>query len=160
MEVVESNIQPSFKLGDFTGLSEEEARARPEQQGPNELLVYKKRSIWVIVVDVLREPMFIMLVVAEGLYLAIGEPSDALMLLGFVFVVMAVTIVQERRTEGALDALRDLSSPRAPAIRGGTQRRVPGREVVQGDILVITEGDRSVSLRASTARRCRVMSLA
>jgi Ca2+-transporting ATPase len=64
------------------------------------------------------------------------------MLLGFVFVVMGITIVQERRTEHALEALRDLSSPRALVIRGGRQRRIPGREVVPGDILVVAEGDR------------------
>ena len=71
-----------------------------------------------------------------------GEPQDALMLLGFVFVVMAITIVQERRTENALDALRDLSSPRALVIRDGRQQRIPGRAVVPGDILVVSEGDR------------------
>ncbi|OFW55328.1 MAG: ATPase, partial [Actinobacteria bacterium RBG_16_70_17] len=87
-------------------------------------------------------PMFLMLVAAGSIYLFMGEPTDALMLLGFVVVVMGITVVQERRTERALDALRDLSSPRALVIRGGEQRRIPGREVVRGDILVLAEGDR------------------
>ena len=86
--------------------------------------------------------MFLMLVAAGALYLVMGSPGDALMLLGFVFVVMAITIVQERRTERALDALRDLSSPRALVIRGGVRRRIAGREVARGDILVLSEGDR------------------
>ena len=64
------------------------------------------------------------------------------MLLGFVFVVMAITIVQERRTERALEALRDLSSPRALVIRDGVRQRIAGREVVRGDIVVLSEGDR------------------
>ena len=64
------------------------------------------------------------------------------MLLGFVFVVMGITIVQERRTERALEALRDLSSPRALVIRDGQQKRIAGREVVRGDMLVLAEGDR------------------
>ena len=76
------------------------------------------------------------------LYLFTGEIGDALMLLGFVFVVMGITIVQERRTERALDALRDLSSPRALVIRDGVHRRIAGREVVRGDILLLAEGDR------------------
>jgi Ca2+-transporting ATPase len=86
--------------------------------------------------------MFLLLVSAGGLYLLMGELGDALMLLGFVFVVMAITIVQERRTERALDALRDLSSPRALVIRDGIQQRIAGRDVVPGDWVVLSEGDR------------------
>jgi magnesium-transporting ATPase (P-type) len=106
----------SIDLGGFSGLSEEEARTRLEREGLNELPTQKKRRLWSIVLEVAREPMFLMLVVAGGLYLFMGEPTDTLMLLGFVFVVMAITIVQERRTEHALDALRDLSSPRASSV--------------------------------------------
>ena len=83
-----------------------------------------------IVLEVVREPMFLMLVAAGVVYLLLGEPADALMLLGFVFVVMTITIVQARRTEHALEALRDLSSPRALVIRDGQRRRIAGREVV------------------------------
>jgi Ca2+-transporting ATPase len=86
--------------------------------------------------------MFVLLVVAGALYLIMGRPGDALVLLGFVFVVMGITVGQERRTERALDALRDLSSPRALVIRQGQQRRVAGREVARGDILLLNEGDR------------------
>ena len=64
------------------------------------------------------------------------------MLLGFVFVVIGITFYQERKTERALEALRDLSSPRALVIRDGKQRRIAGREVVYGDIIVLSEGDR------------------
>jgi Ca2+-transporting ATPase len=64
------------------------------------------------------------------------------MLLGFVFVVVGITLYQERKTERALEALRDLSSPRALVIREGRQRRIPGREVVRGDVIVLVEGDR------------------
>ncbi|HJX64142.1 MAG TPA: cation-transporting P-type ATPase, partial [Polyangia bacterium] len=132
----------SLDLGGFAGLGEDEARVRLEQEGPNELPAQKKRSLLAIVLEVVREPMFIMLIVAGSLYLTLGETGDALMLLGFVFAVMAITMVQERRTEGALDALRDLSSPRALAIRGGVHSRIAGRDVVRGDILVLAEGDR------------------
>ncbi len=113
-----------------------------ERHGPNELPSPERRGLPAIAWEVVREPMFIMLVAAGSLYLLMGEPGDALMLLGFVFVVMGITIVQERRTEHALEALRDLSSPRALVIRDGAQRRIPGREVVPGDVLVVAEGDR------------------
>jgi Ca2+-transporting ATPase len=134
--------QPSLDLGAQAGLSEEEARLRLEKLGPNELPAQRKRSLLAIVLEVVREPMFILLIVAGGLYLLLGDASEAIMLLGFVFVVMAITIIQSRRTERALDALRDLSSPRALVIRGGVHRRIAGREVVQGDWLVLAEGDR------------------
>ncbi len=113
-----------------------------ERDGPNELPSREKRGLFAIVWEVVREPMFLMLVAAGALYLMMGEPKDALMLLGFVFVVMGITIIQERRTEHALEALRDLSSPRALVIREGQQHRIPGREVVPGDILIVVEGDR------------------
>jgi Ca2+-transporting ATPase len=129
-------------LGGLVGLSEADALARLQQEGPNELPVQKKRSLWTIGLEVAREPMFLMLVAAGSLYLFMGEPGDALMLLGFVFVVMAITIIQERRTERALEALRDLSSPRALVIRGGVHHRIAGRDVVRGDLVVLCEGDR------------------
>jgi len=132
----------SLDLGGFSGLSEQEASLRMERDGPNELPSPDRRGLPAIAWEVIREPMFIMLVAAGSLYLLMGEPGDALMLLGFVFVVMGITIVQERRTEHALEALRDLSSPRALVIRDGRQRRIPGREVVPGDVLVVAEGDR------------------
>jgi Ca2+-transporting ATPase len=132
----------SADLEGLAGLSEAEAQSRLGSQGPNELSAQKKRSLLALVLEIVREPMFIMLIVAGGLYLLLGDPTEALMLLGFVFVVMAITIVQSRRTERALDALRDLSSPRALVIRDGVQRRIPGREVVQGDLLMLVEGDR------------------
>ena len=95
-----------------------------------------------IALEVVREPMFLMLVAAGSLYLFTGERGDAVLLLGSVVIVMAITIIQQRRTERALDALRDLSSPRALVVRDGAQRRVPGREVVRGDLVVLAEGDR------------------
>jgi len=129
-------------LEGFHGLSEDDARARLQQEGPNELPTQAKRSLFAIMLEVVREPMFLMLIAAGSLYLLMGEPADALMLLGFVFVVMAITIIQERRTERSLEALRDLASPRALVIRGGVERRIPGREVVRGDILALAEGER------------------
>lgn len=132
----------SLDLEGFAGLTEEEARRRLEREGANELPAKDRRGFLAIAWEVVREPMFLMLVAAGALYLAMGEPRDALMLLGFVLVVMGITIVQERRTEHALEALRDLSSPRALVIREGRRRRIPGREVVPGDLLILVEGDR------------------
>lgn len=126
----------------FQGLTEAAAKQRLLQDGPNELPSRESRGLLAIAWEVVREPMFLLLVGAGSLYLLMGELQDALLLLGFVFVVMGITIVQERRTEHALEALRDLSSPWALVLRAGQQRRIPGREVVPGDLLIVTEGDR------------------
>ena len=125
-----------------SGLSEAEAARRQQAEGFNEMPQGTRRGVFTIALEVMREPMFLLLVACGSLYLLMGELSDALMLLGFVFVVMGITIVQERRTERALDALRDLSSPRALVLRDGQQRRIAGREVVRGDLLLLSEGDR------------------
>jgi P-type Ca2+ transporter type 2C len=129
-------------LRGLVGLTEAEAQKRLALEGANELPAQKKRGVFRVALEVIREPMFLMLVAAGGLYVFMGEPGDAAVLLGSVVIVMAITIVQERRTERALDALRDLSSPRALVIRGGAHRRVAGREVARGDLVVLAEGDR------------------
>jgi len=132
--VLENTPKPgrtSLDLNGFSGLNEDDARRRIAADGPNEIASQEKRGLFAIVIEVAREPMFLMLVAAGALYLVMGSPGDALMLLGFVFVVMAITIVQERRTERALDALRDLSSPRALVIRGGIRHRIAGRDVAR-----------------------------
>jgi len=95
-----------------------------------------------IAYDVVREPMFLLLLGAGAFYFALGDLQEALMLMSFVVLVMAITFFQERRTERALQALRDLSSPRALVIREGRKRRIAGVEVVPGDILMLSEGDR------------------
>ena len=132
----------SFDPRTATGLTQSEATRRLATEGANELPSSGRRSVFAIALEVVREPMFLLLVACGGLYLFMGEPSDAAMLLGFVFVVMGITIVQERRTEHALEALRDLSSPRALVIRDGQQVRIAGREVVRGDLMILAEGDR------------------
>lgn len=86
--------------------------------------------------------MFLLLVAGSLIYFILGDLQEALMLMGFVFVVMGITFYQERKTERALEALRDLSSPRALVIRDGVHKRIPGREVVPGDLIVFSEGDR------------------
>jgi Ca2+-transporting ATPase len=139
------------------GLDEQAAQQRLASEGPNELPSSKPRTALSIALEVARQPMFVLLVSAGVLYLTMGKASDSLVLLGFVFVVMGITVIQERRTERALDALRDLSSPRALVVRGGERRRIPGRDVVTGDILVLNEGDRVPA--DAILRRCSSLSV-
>ena len=124
------------------GLTEQEALERLAQDGFNELPAAKKRTFFHILFEVVREPMFLMLIACGLLYLLLSDPEEALMLLGFVFVIIGITFYQEQKTERALEALRDLSSPRALVLRDGKQQRIAGREVVRDDIVLISEGDR------------------
>ena len=124
------------------GLSDAEAKHRLAEFGPNALSGSEHKPLHRIVFKVLAEPMFLMLLVAGALYLALGDRAEAAFLLGMIFAVIGLTLFQERRTQRALEALRDLSAPRALVIRNGQPLRVPGREVVPGDLLALHEGDR------------------
>ena len=124
------------------GLTAHEAAARLAARGRNELPARSRRTLLRIVLGVASEPMFLMLVGAGLLYLFLGSLGEALLLLAFVGVVMGITIVQERKTERVLGALRDLSSPRARVIRDGVTTLIAGGEVAPGDILLLDEGDR------------------
>jgi len=135
-------METGFDLSAMRGLSEEEAAEKLKTDGPNELRSSRRLSNLSIILSVARQPMFLLLVGGGAIYLVLGDLAEAAMLLGFVFVVMGITIYQERKTEKALEALRDLSAPRALVIRGGKQKRIAGREVVRGDILVLGEGNR------------------
>jgi P-type Ca2+ transporter type 2C len=126
----------------ITGLSESDAAKRLREEGYNELPSQKKQNILVILLHVILEPMLLLLIGAGLIYIILGEKQDAIMLLIFVFVVIGITFYQERKTERALEALKNLSSPRALVIRDGQQKRIPGREVVRDDFIILREGDR------------------
>lgn len=135
-------MSKEFELKNISGLKETEAIARLKSAGYNDLPLSKKRGFFEILLEILLEPMFLLLIAGGVIYLLLGDVREALMLLSFVVVVMGITLYQQRKTERALEALRDLSSPRALVIRNGQQRRIAGREVVPEDILVLAEGDR------------------
>lgn len=124
------------------GLSSIEAKARLAAEGANELPSAERRTPLRIVLEVLREPMLVLLLGGGVVYLVLGDLHEAIILLIFATVSVLITVVQESRTERVLEALRDLSSPRALVIRDGERVRIAGREVVRGDVVVLGEGDR------------------
>ena len=126
----------------ISGLSTGEAQQRLAASGYNELSPPQRRRVWHIAAEVLREPMFLLLIAAGGIYLLLGDFEDALMLLFFVALITVLTVSQQHKSERVLEALRDLSSPRAMVLRDGKKQRIAGREVVTGDLLLLTEGDR------------------
>ncbi|HHV54534.1 MAG TPA: cation-translocating P-type ATPase [Firmicutes bacterium] len=124
------------------GLSQEEAEIRLRKFGPNELAEDRPPNPLSTLVTVFKEPMFLLLIAALSVYLFLGEIHEAATMAVFVCFVVGITFVQEWRTEKTIQALKDLSAPKATVLRGGERRRIPTREVVPGDILVLEEGER------------------
>ena len=124
------------------GLTAADAAARLLRDGRNELPQERQRSPFRIVLEAVREPMLKLLLAASVVYLIVGDLTGALVLMAFAIVNVALVVVQESRTENALAALKDLTSPGAFVIRDSTRQRIPGAEVVAGDIVAVVEGDR------------------
>ncbi len=136
-----SSNQPSLHTAG-QGLSGAQAAQRLLEDGPNTLPGDQRRGFRAIARETLQEPMFMLLLAAGSLYLVLGDLQEGLILFGLVLVVLALTLYQEGRTERAMAALRDLSSPRALVLRDAKPQRVAGSDVVCGDILLLAEGDR------------------
>ncbi len=126
----------------FAGLSSVEAAVRLKFHGHNELPAAERRGVFRIAFEVVRQPMFALLIAGGVVYLILGDLMEAVLLLVFASLSVVITIVQESRSERVLEALRNLASPRALVIRDGNRVQIAGREVVCGDLLVISEGDR------------------
>lgn len=126
---------------DRNGLSAAEAARRLSTDGPN-ILPTAQHRLFDILLKAISEPMFLLLIVAAVLYLLLGDLHEGLLLLFMVCITIGLTLYQEGKTERALEALRDMSSPRALVQRDGQAVRVPGRDVVVGDLLIVSEGDR------------------
>ena len=133
---------PSSSPPPIAGLSVAEVKARQLAEGYNELPRPDRRTTLRIILEVLREPMLALLLGGGLIYLLLGDLKEAVILLVFATMSVAITVVQESRTERVLEALRDLTSPRALVIRDGERKRIAGREVVRGDFIVLGEGDR------------------
>lgn len=125
-----------------SGLTSSEAASRLKMFGPNELPNRDRRNFARIAFEVIRQPMFALLLGGGAVYLLLGEPIDAIVLALFAIFSVSISILQETRSEHVLESLRNLASPRATVVRDGTRQRIAGRDVVAGDIMVLTEGDR------------------
>ena len=140
--MIEREPAPSGDLPVLQGLTAACAHERLATEGPNALPAGGPRGTASIVFEVIREPMFLLLLAAAAIYLVLGDLHEALMLLFFVCVVMGITLYQSHKTERVLQALRDLTSPRALVLRDGEKQRIAGNEVVRDDIVMLAEGDR------------------
>jgi Ca2+-transporting ATPase len=124
------------------GLDPADAAGRLAQFGPNAMPAAERRSLAGTLRAVLSEPMFVLLIVAAGLYVVIGDLAEGALLGFFALVTVGLVVFQERRSENALEALRALAVPYARVRRGGEDIRVPATELVPGDLLLLDEGER------------------
>ncbi len=124
------------------GLSDQRASDLLRDFGRNELPESEQKGFWAILLHVLQEPMLLLLLACGGIYYLLGEPQEAIVLLGFVQVIILIALYQEVKTERALDALRDLSSPKSCVIRDGRKISIDSRDLVPGDLMLVAEGDR------------------
>jgi Ca2+-transporting ATPase len=136
IQQVQPNAMPS------SGLTSEEVKQRLKSDGFNELPKPQKRNFLKILMDVMREPMFALLIIGGIIYWLLGDTIEAIILLLFASFSVSITLIQESRSERVLDALRDLASPRALVIRNGERKHIAGKEVVRGDLIILNEGDR------------------
>jgi len=135
-------LDTSASSEQYKGLTTSQAKEKLRKEGANTLPSSKPKNFFSIALGVVKEPMFILLTGCGTLYIVMGDLQGGIMLLGFVFVIMGIEFFQEKKTEKALDALKDMASPRALVIRDGKETRIAGFEVVTGDLIVLQEGDR------------------
>jgi len=124
------------------GLSNQQVDKILKRDGFNESPNQKARTIFSLLKELVTEPMISLLLVGSLVYFIIGEPKDALVLSFMILVIVVITIIQERKTEKALEALKGISNPKAFVIRNGKQIQILTREIVAGDIIILREGDR------------------
>jgi P-type Ca2+ transporter type 2C len=137
-----TNLNIDIPSKNYKGLTGTQAQEKLRTEGSNSLPSSKPKNFFSIAFGVVKEPMFILLVACGTLYVVMGDLQEGIMLLGFVFVIMGIEFFQQKKTEKALDALKDMASPRALVIRDGVETRIAGIEVVTDDLIVLQEGDR------------------
>jgi Ca2+-transporting ATPase len=108
----------------------------------NELPTAKSKNIGQIALEVFKEPMFVLLLFCSTIYLILGDYTEGVMLFASILIIIFITFYQYQKTERAIEALRQLSSPRATVVRNGQAFKIPAREIVIGDTVLINEGDR------------------
>lgn len=122
------------------GLTSTRAKELQEQFGKNELTAEKKESFFHKILEVLSEPMFLLLIIAAVVYFILGEPRDGAIMLVFVLGIISIDVIQEWKTDKTLKALKDLSAPHITVIRDGEETIINSADLVPGDLMLIAEG--------------------
>src|SRR5688572_23303937 len=124
------------------GLSSDEAARRLQQVGPNELQAKDHISPWTILLEQFKNVLIIILLLATALSAFLGHGVEAIAITVIVLFAVILGFIQEYRAERAIEALRELAAPSATVIRDGHEERVPARELVPGDLIMLATGDK------------------
>lgn len=122
------------------GLTSTHAKELQEQFGKNELTPVKKESFLHKILEVLSEPMFLLLIIAAVVYFILGEPRDGAIMLIFVLGIISIDVIQEWKTDKTLKALKELSAPHIKVIRDSEEKIINSTDLVPGDLMLINEG--------------------
>lgn len=131
-----------FSDHNFVGLTADQVKERLLKNGFNELPKVKSGGFIQQVAGIFKEPMFLLLIICGTLYMFLGDIQEGFMLLGFVFFIMGIEFYQERKTGKALEALKELATPNVLVIRNGEEIKISCRELVEGDLVIFSEGER------------------
>lgn len=123
------------------GLTADAVKAKLEQGGYNELKDRENVPTWKLFLETFKDPMVIVLLVAAGIQVVLGEIAESLIIFLVLLINSVISVVQTKKAESSLDALRDMSAPEAKVIRNGQAQTIPARELVQGDIVTLEAGD-------------------
>ena len=134
-EVLEEN------KSQLEGLKPKEVELRQAENGFNELKEKKKTSTWELFIDTLKDPLVIVLLLVAFVQLFLGEFVESLVIFIVLMINSVVAVVQTKRAESSLDALRQMSAPSAKVLRNGEKTSIPARELVVGDIVSLEAGD-------------------
>ena len=124
------------------GLTRREAEITLARSGANVIETKQDRTVLRIIGETLREPTFVLLLVAAGLYLALGSLGEGLFITAGAVVSLGMVILQEARSERALQALQALAEPEARVVRDGRECRIAARDLVPGDLMLVNAGER------------------
>jgi len=135
------NLEDAKKLLAQGGLTATEVQKRKLIYGHNELHSQRPKKLYAYLLDLFKDPMVYLLFICGGIYFFLGDHSEALMLLTFLFLIIGITIFQEKKTGNAIEALKSISNPRALVFRDGEKKRIAGIDIVPGDLVYLNEGD-------------------
>lgn len=129
-------------LKNIKGLDDNEIIISREKNGSNELTKKKKQPFILKILNIFKEPMFLLLIIAASVYFFVGEYKDGLTMLVFVLTICLIEYIQESKTDKALEELNKLSSLNVKVIRNNKKQIVSSNQIVVGDIVLLEEGDR------------------
>ncbi len=135
------NLDDAKKSLALGGLTTSEVQKRRLIYGKNELHSQKPKKLFTYILELFKDPMVYLLFICGGIYFFLGDHSEAMMLLAFLFLIIGITIFQEKKTGNAIEALKSISNPRALVLRDGQKTRIAGIDIVPGDLAYLNEGD-------------------